>query len=246
MYFGFINQIPYMGLVDLSGGGRHIQDYGQQEYYHSSAVPRDVDVAQFEFDSGVDEYQLYAALYTHVVDGPDIPLMQPAFAGITIGGWVYSSNDSEHSTGIWSIYNPTGLYNGTCLCVATMRVVEPKFFGWYIRQTAYGGAQGPCVFVDFPIEINEWHFIVTRWQSGEQNVYIDGEVYTDVYGREPPTSWHQVTDATMRYQVGPAWQGSGNIKFLDGRMSNLFLSGYYLDDGILDSIYRRTRGLYGV
>ncbi len=151
---------------------------------------------------------------------------------LTIGAWIYVNTtpvSAVPAIGKWTRsgdHRSYGLFPGTA--------------GNFIFQVTNLGTAADITNVDGAAYSEDtWYFVVGRYDStGELKIWVNANTATNT--TSIPASLYNSTSA---FAIGAEGDGS---RVFDGRTALAFMTRSVLEDAVIERLYTRTRGLFGV
>ncbi|MFC1996972.1 LamG-like jellyroll fold domain-containing protein [Chloroflexota bacterium] len=197
-----------INVYDLSGQARTLTSY------NSPTLGLKSNMSFVSFD-GADQY----------LERADEDGLETA-SEITLGGWFYLNDASgEMLMHKWSNIISSKIY---MIYVDVWGSIQ---FGVNnsIVQTVYSSG------TNWPLDVGEWHFIVVRYKSGVQEIFVDGQ-QLETTGT-PATG--DLNVGTGAFQVARYLTGYSEID-----AAHLFLAADYLSDDLIFNLWYVTQSIF--
>lgn len=202
--------------------GHYLPDIATNFHCTGASTPQwgyDDLIPYVEFD-GEDDAFYYADNAQFDITGTEANVVA-AQRGLTLGAWVYPTNNDEAWRGIITKWGPYGLFTIGARA--------------YIGTTTPGG-----VYASSPIAmtLNNWHLVIGRYEpSITQDIYQDNVKTTNAVGI-PAALGNSAVDL----YIGAF---SGSTYLWIGKISMAFICASALSDSIIEAIWQQTRAMYG-
>lgn len=217
-------------MIDLVGGiNLSFTSFPLLSHYNSK-VPR-------VYLDGLNDYLSYVDFDSVEFSGVEAFISTP-YRGMTLGGWVRPTavpSTGGYSMGIFSkwVASNFAYYLG-------LNSTDHPSVGFSEDGTLSAG-QYIVLAHTSTILVNTWYYIVGRYSNYSNRVYItlqDNTISVD------SSSIAGIYNAgTASFEVGRLLQDNNYL--FKGHLSNLFVSGMYLDDTIINDVFENTKALYG-